>query len=85
VAWIDGGEVPHADDVLNVVTYFDGLLDDEMDAAGPVRRAASFTGCPVGIRTLDAVISDGPSGARGESCSTGAMQLPWSRGWRGAL
>ncbi|WP_138733714.1 helix-turn-helix domain-containing protein [Modestobacter excelsi] len=69
-------------DVLAVVDFFDGLLDDEVDAAGLVRQVASFAGCSVGIRTATgAVISTGPSGVRGASqVPAGAVRSPLRRG-----
>ena len=50
-------------DALRVVAFSDALLDDEVDAAGLVRRAASYAGCPVGIGTAaDRVVSTRPHG-----------------------
>jgi hypothetical protein len=67
---------------MRVVAFFDALLDDEVDAAGLVRRAASFAGCPVGIRTPGGtVISAGSSGSRGPSTApAGAARLPLRHG-----
>src|SRR4051812_12190187 len=62
---------------MRVVASFDALLDDEVDAAGLVRRGASVAGCPVGIRTpAGTVISAGSSGSRGPSTApTGVARL----------
>src|SRR3954453_314790 len=67
---------------MRVVAFFDALLDDEVDAAGLVRRAATFAGCPVGIRTpAGTVISAGSSGSRGPSTvPEGGPRLPLRRG-----
>ncbi len=75
-------EAGPAGDAAHVVAFFDALLDDEVDAAGLVRRAASLAGCPVGIRTpAGAVISAEPSGSRGPSrVPEGATRLPLRRG-----
>jgi hypothetical protein len=69
-------------DAMRVVAFFDALLDDEVDAAGLVRRAASFAGCSVGIRTpAGTVISAGSSGSRGpNTVPEGATRLPLRRG-----
>ena len=69
-------------DALRVVAFFDALLDAEVDAAGLVRRAASYAGCPVGIRTAAGrVVSAGPSGSRGPSAvPPGAARLALHRG-----
>jgi hypothetical protein len=69
-------------DALAVVAFFDDLPDDGVDAAGLVRRAASYTGCLVGIRTsTGTVISAGPSGSRGPgTVPEGATRLPLRRG-----
>ena len=65
-----GGDGDCERDALRVVAFFDALLDAEVDAAGLVRRAASYAGCPVGIRTAAGrVVSAGPSGSRGPSAA----------------
>ncbi len=76
------GEGGGEGDALRVVAFFDALLDAEVDAAGLVRRAASYAGCPVGIRTAaDRVVSAGPSGSRGPSAvPPGAARLALHRG-----
>ncbi|WP_448608704.1 helix-turn-helix domain-containing protein [Geodermatophilus sp. URMC 60] len=80
---VQPGDGDHRDDDgMRVVAFFDALLDDEVDAAGLVRRTASFAGCPVGI-SLPAglVISAGPSGCRGPgSVPAGAARVPLRRG-----
>src|SRR4051794_41978892 len=70
---------------MRVVAFFDALLDGEVDAAGLVRRAASFAGCPVGIRTpAGTVISAGPSGSHDPgTIPTGAARLPLRHGGGG--
>jgi hypothetical protein len=69
-------------DAMRVVAFFDRLVEDRVDVAGLVRGAASFAGCPVGIRSpAGGLISAGPAGCPGPSTvPAGAVRLSLRRG-----